>query len=487
MTSPHLTPEEFREQGHRVVDWIADYWAGIDELPVLAQVEPGEVAASLPTSVPEEPEPLSAVLADHDTHLVRGLTHWQHPRFFAYFPANSSPAGVLGDLLSSGLGVQGMLWATSPAATELEQIALEQLRQALGLPDVFALGGDGGGVLHDTASTATFTAMLAALHRATGGTARVDGVPTGTLAVYGSTQAHSSLLKAAMMCGLGERALRAIAVDPKTQAMDPDALREAMAADVAAGVRPVMVQSAVGTTSTGAVDPTAAIAEVARQHDAWLHVDAAWAGVAAVCPEHRWIHEGVEHADSYVTNPHKWLLTTFDCSAFWVRDRAALIGALSILPEYLRNPATESGAVVDYRDWHPQLGRRFRALKLWTVLRSYGLSGLRAHIRAGVAQAARFAELVRADGRFEIVTEPVLGLVVFRVADGPDDDTDDDTGGDTGDRTMALMDAVNASGTAYLSHTKVEGRTALRLATGSWRTTDADVDRTWQALADHLA
>ena len=475
MSAPHLTPEEFREQGHRVVDWIADYWASVDDLPVLAQVRPGEVAAALPTSAPEQPETLDAVLADLDAHLVRGLTHWQHPRFFAYFPANSSPAGVLGDLLSSGIGTQGMLWATSPAATELEQVVLDWLRQALALPDAFARGGTGGGVIQDTASTATFTAVLAALHRATGGAARRDGVPAGAFAIYGSTQAHSSLLKAAMMSGLGERAVRSVAVDPKTQSMDVAALREAMAADAAAGVRPVLVQSAVGTTSTGAIDPTAAIAEVAAEHGAWLHVDAAWAGVAAVCPEHRWIHDGVEHADSYVTNPHKWLLTTFDCSAFWVRDRADLVGALSILPEYLRNPASESGAVVDYRDWHPQLGRRFRALKLWTVLRTYGLSGLRAHIEAGVAQATRFADLVRADDRFEIVTEPVLGLVVFRVV-----------GGDIGDeRTMALMEAVNASGTAYLSHTKVEGRAALRLATGSWRTTDADIDRTWEALVAH--
>jgi aromatic-L-amino-acid decarboxylase len=212
---------------------------------------------------------------------------------------------------------------------------------------------------------------------------------------------------------------------------------------------------------------------VAHEHGAWLHVDAAWAGVAAVCPELRWINDGVELADSYVTNPHKWLLTTFDCSAFWVRDRSALVGALSILPEYLRNPASESGAVVDYRDWHPQLGRRFRSLKLWTVLRTYGLEGLREHIRSGVAQAERFAGLVRADERFEIVTEPVLGLVVFRPV-GPDE------------LAMSLMESVNTSGTAYLSHTKVEGRTALRIAVGAWRTTDADIDRTWAALRAHL-
>jgi len=473
MSTSHFTPEEFREHGHRVVDWIADYWSTVGERPVLAQVQPGEIAAALPATVREEPEPLDAVLADLDRVLVPGLTHWQHPRFFAYFPANSSPAGVLGDLLSSGIGAQGMIWATSPAVTELEQVVLDQLRQALGLPEAFARTGAGGGVIQDTASTATFTAVLAALHRATDGAARLDGVPAGRFTIYASTQAHSSLLKAAMMSGLGEHAVRAVAVDPKTQAMDVAALREAMAADVAAGLTPVMVQAAVGTTSTGAVDPVAEIAPVAREHGAWLHVDAAWAGVAAVCPEHRWIHDGVEHADSYVTNPHKWLLTTFDCSAFWVRDRAPLVGALSILPEYLRNPATESGAVVDYRDWHPQLGRRFRALKLWTVLRTYGLAGLRSHIETGVRQAGRFADLVLADDRFELVTEPVLGLVVFRAV-GEDD------------RTMALMEAVNASGTAYLSHTRVEGRAALRMAVGSWQTTDADIDRTWEALVGYL-
>ena len=231
MSAPHLTPEEFREQGHRVVDWIADYWARVDDLPVLAQVEPGEVAAALPTCAPEQPEPLDAVLADLDAHLVRGLTHWQHPRFFAYFPANSSPAGVLGDLLSSGIGTQGMIWATSPAATELEQVVLDWLRQALDLPEAFAGDARGGGVIQDTASTATFTAVLAALHRATDGAARRDGVQAGSFAIYGSTQAHSSLLKAAMMSGLGESAVRSVAVDPKTQAMDVAALRDSMAAD----------------------------------------------------------------------------------------------------------------------------------------------------------------------------------------------------------------------------------------------------------------
>ena len=469
MADPHLSAEEFRRHGHQVVDWIADYWETLESRPVLARVEPGAVAGRLPARAPEEPEPFADVLADLDAVLMPGVTHWQHPRFFAYFPANSSPAAVLGDLLSSGLGVQGMLWATSPAATELEQVVLDWLRAALGLPEAFGTAGPGGGVISDTASTATFTALVAALHRATGGQARVGGLPAGCTA-YGSSQAHSSLHKAVIMSGLGEQALRAVPVDPATQAMDVTALARMMAADSDAGRRPVLVHAAVGTTSTGAVDPVAEIGPVAAAYDAWLHVDAAWAGVAALCPEHRWLHDGVaEHADSYVTNPHKWLLTTFDCSALWVRDRSALVGALSILPEYLRNPASDSGEVVDYRDWHPQLGRRFRALKLWAVLRTYGLAGLRAHLRSGVAQAARFADLVATDPRFELVTEPVLGLVVFRV-----------TGEDA--RTTALRDAVNASGHAYLSHTQVEGRIALRFATGGWRTTTADVESTWRLL-----
>ena len=472
MTDAHLTPDEFRRHGHDVIDWIADYWERVDGEPVLSSVAPGEVAGALPRSAPESGESFETVLSDLDRVLMPGITHWQHPRYFAYFPANSSPAAILGDLISSGIGAQGMIWATSPAVTELEQVVLDWLAEALGLPDAFLNrgGGPGGGVIQDTASTATFTAVLAALHRATAGTARSAGVEPGRFAIYGSSQAHSSLLKAAMMSGLGEAALRTIAVDPVSQSMSVEALRSAIAIDVEAGVTPLMVQAAVGTTSTGAFDPVPEIGVVARECGAWLHVDAAWAGVAAICPEFRWVNDGVgQYADSYVTNPHKWLLTTFDCSTFWVRDRAALIGALSILPEYLRNPASESGAVVDYRDWHPQLGRRFRAVKLWTVLRTYGLEGLRTHLRSGVDIAEHFAALVGEDDRFELVTAPSLGLVVFR-AKGADE------------LTMDLMEAINSSGVAYLSHTRVEGRASLRLAVGGWRTGREDIEMTWRLL-----
>jgi aromatic-L-amino-acid/L-tryptophan decarboxylase len=467
--SAHMSPEEFRRHGHRVVDWIADYWERLDELPVRSQLAPGEVAARLPAHPPEEPEDFGALLDDLDEVVVPGLTHWQHPRYFAYFPANSSPAAVLGDLLSSGIGAQGMIWATSPAVTEVEQVVLDWLAEALGLPADFRSDGPGGGVVQDTASTATFTALLAALHRASGGRIREHGLGGEQWVVYGSTQAHSSLLKAAMMAGLGRDSVREVAVDPRSQAIDVAALRSAVAEDRAAGRRPVLVLGAAGTTSTGAFDDLEAVADVAAEHGLWFHVDAAWAGVAAVCPELREDLRGWERADSVVVNPHKWLLTTFDCSTFWVRDRAALVGALSILPEYLRNPATDSGAVVDYRDWHPQLGRRFRALKLWSVMRTYGLSGMRDHVRDGVALAAHVADLVAADERFELVTERSLSLVVFRLRSGDED-------------TMRVMEELNASGVAHLSHTRVEGRAAMRLAVGGWRTTRADVERTWREI-----
>ena len=467
----HMTPEEFRRQGHAAIDWIADYWDSLDGLPVRSPARPGDVRRALPVAAPEDGESFDAVLADLDEIVVPGLTHWQHPRFFAYFPANSSPAAILGDLISSGIGAQGMIWATSPAVTEVEQVVLDWFAEALGLPAAFRSDGPGGGVIQDTASTATFTAILSALHRASGGEVRQRGLGEQRWTVYGSSQAHSSLVKAAMMAGLGADAVRSIDVDPATQAMDMDALRLAVSDDVEEGRRPVMVHLAAGTTSTGAMDDIATAVEIAREWGLWVHVDAAWAGVAAVCPELREHLHGVEAADSFVTNPHKWLLTTFDCSTFWVRDRAALTGALSILPEYLRNAATESGEVVDYRDWHPQLGRRFRAIKLWAVMRTYGLSGLREHIRSGVELASYAADLVREDERFELVTEPVLSLVVFRLRAGDA-------------ATMAAMEAVNASGEAYLSHTTVNGRAAIRIAVGSWRTTRADVERTWRALQE---
>lgn len=473
----HMSPEEFRRQGYATIDWIADYWASLDDLPVLSQVAPGDVRRALPVSPPEQGEAFDALLADLDEVVVPGLTHWQHPRYFAYFPANSSPAAILGDLLSSGIGAQGMIWATSPAVTEVEQVVVDWLAQALGLPEQLqhAAPGPGGGVIQDTASTATFTALLAALQSAGAGAVREAGLGDTRWTVYGSSQAHSSLVKAAMMAGIGAGNVRMVEVDPVTQAMDVAHLERLLADDIDDGCRPVFVQACVGTTSTGAIDDVQAIAEALDGVGAWLHVDAAWAGVAAVCPEHREVlTRGLHLARSVVTNPHKWLLTTFDCSVLWVPDRESIVDALSLTPEYLRNAASESGEVVDYRDWHPQLGRRFRSLKLWAVLRTYGLEGLRAHIRDGVELARRVEELVAEDDRFELVTARSLSLVVFRAVAGDAE-------------TMAIMDRVNASGVAYLSHTRVEGRAAIRWAVGSWRTTAADIDRTWAALTEVAA
>src|SRR4051794_10312355 len=464
-----MTSEEFRRHGHAVIDWIADYRERLESLPVLSQVSPGDIRAALPAHPPEQGEPFEEFLRDLDDKILPGITHWQHPSFFAFFSANSTGPGMLGDLLASGLGVQGMLWATSPAATELETHVLDWLAELLGLPAQFRSDGTGGGVIQSTASDATLCALLAAVHRASDGRSERDGVAAGRYAMYTSGQTHSSVEKASRMAGLGSDALRKIDVDPVTLAARPEHLRELIAADVARGITPAFVVASVGATGTGAVDPVAELAAIAHDAGAWVHVDAAWAGVAAVAPELRWLNAGLEDVDSYATNPHKWLLTNFDCDAFWVADRSALIGAMSILPEYLRNAATESGAVIDYRDWQVPLGRRFRALKLWAVIRWYGAEGLRAHIRKHVALAQEFASWVAADDRFELAAPHPLALVTFRPRAGDE-------------ATLALMNRINASGEAYLTHTAVDGRATLRLAIGSPLTERRHVQAVWDLL-----
>jgi aromatic-L-amino-acid decarboxylase len=476
----HMTPDEFRRHGHAVVDWIADYWSSLDKRPVLPADPPGAVAARLPTRPPERGEEFDRILADLDTVIAPGVTHWQHPGYFGYFPANTSGPSVLGDLVSAGLGVQGMLWATGPACTEVETVMLDWLAELLDLPARFRSTGPGGGVIQDSASSATLVAVLAALHRAGGGRWREHGVERRHR-IYTSTQGHSSIEKAARIAGLGDDAVRTVEVDPATLAMDPAALRVAIEADRAAGLVPTAVVATIGTTSTTAVDPVPAIGEICQEYGVWLHVDAAYAGSAAICPELRFTHAGLSYADSYCFDPHKWLLTGFDCDAFWVADRAELIEALSILPEYLRNAATESGAVIDYRDWQVPLGRRFRSLKLWFVLRWYGAEGLRAHIRAGVALADRFAGWVRADDRFEVVAPHPFSLVCFRLRASADrDGTDAEV-----DRVNAeLLDRVNGTGRVYLTHTRVDGRHTLRLAVGSPYTREEHVAEAWRLISE---
>ncbi|MPZ27232.1 MAG: aminotransferase class V-fold PLP-dependent enzyme [Micromonosporaceae bacterium] len=468
-----MTPDQFREYGHAVVDWVADYWAGLAagpdgaRPPVQPPVSPGWVAGALPPTVPERGEPFEAVLADLDRIVVPATTHWQHPSYFGYFPANTSGPSVLGDLVCAGLGTQGMLWSTGPACTELETVTLDWLVDLLGLPARFRSDGPGGGVIQDSASSAALVATLVALHRASDGRWRESGVQD-RFTVYASTQGHSSIEKAARIAGLGDRAVRLVDVDERL-AMRPDALAAQIAGDRAGGATPALVVATVGTTSTTAVDPLAAIGALCREQQIWLHVDAAYAGAAATCPELRWTHAGVELADSYCFDPHKWLLTGFDCDAFWVADRSELVQALTVLPEYLRNAATATGAVIDYRDWQVPLGRRFRALKLWFVLRWYGVEGLRAHVRTGVALADRFAGWVRADDRFELVAPHPFSLICFRLR-APDGVNE------------ALLHRLNATGSLFLTHTKVRDRFVLRLAIGAPATAAGHVAAAWRQI-----
>ncbi len=473
-----LDPAEFRRWGHEFIDWIADYRSGLPDRPVRADVEPGWVRAQLPAQLPEVPRPLEALLEDLDRIIAPASTHWQHPGFFGYFPANASLYSVLGDLLSGGIGSQGMLWSTSPAATELEQVLLDGLAAALGLGAQFTFGGGGGGSIQDSASSAALVALLGALHRTSPGSWREHGVD-GRERVYLTAETHSSMAKAARVAGLGERALHVVEPAPGSLAMSPTALAAALAADVTAGLRPVLVCTTVGSTGTGAVDRIGEIAAVAGEaggeHPPWVHVDAAWAGVAALCPEHRALIDGVELADSFCTDAHKWLLTAFDASLLWVRDAAALPAALSITPEYLRDATSESGSVVDYRDWQVPLGRRFRALKLWTVIGGYGLTGLRAHIRAHVAMAAALAGWVRDDPRFVLAAPPSLALVCLRLATGAAPEADDRA-------TRTLLERVNAAGAELLTHTVVDGRYSIRVAIGSMGTRESDVAQLWERL-----
>lgn len=447
-----------------MVDWIADYLEGVGSHPVRSRVEPGEVRAALPAHPPEGPEPFDAVLADLDDVIVPGLTHWQSPDFFAYFPANSSGPSILGELASAGLGVQGMLWATSPAATELETLVCDWVAELLGLPDRFRSDGPGGGVIADSASSAVLTALIAARHRAGG----AEAVPD--LVGYTSAEAHSSVQKAFTVAGFAPDQLRLVDVDT-TGAMNPDHLVGLLAADAAAGRRPFFVCATVGTTSTMAVDPVAAIAASCAQHDAWLHIDAAMAGSAGVVPELRWIHDGVDRVDSWCFDPHKWLFTNFDCDCLFVADRGPLIEALSIVPEYLRNAASESGEVIDYRDWQIPLGRRFRALKLWFVIRHYGAAGLAHHVRRHVELAGIFEGWVAASDRFVLAAPRHLNLVCIRSVDGDD-------------ATQAVLDAVNESGQAYLTHTRVDGHLVIRVSIGQTTTELPNVERLWGLLQD---
>ncbi len=470
MAEPELflvTPDDLRHHGRRTIDWVADYLSSLESYPVLARTAPGEIAALLPPSAPEEPEPFEELLADLDRIVLPGITHWQAPGFFGFFPASASPASILGELVTAGLAVNGMMWATSPVATEMETVVLDWLVELLGLPARFRSDSEGGGVIQDSASSATLCALLAARERAIRG-----GAVLADLCVYTSVEAHSSVQKGARVAGFAPEHTRLIAADDNF-AMDVTALESAVRADREAGLVPCCVVATVGTTSSMGFDPVRAIGELCRAEQTWMHVDAAMAGSAALCPELRGPLDGLELADSYAFNPHKWLLINFDCDCFFVANRASLVDALSITPEYLRNQSSESGAVIDYRDWQVPLGRRFRALKAWFVLRSYGSEKLRSHIREHVRLSQWFAGLVDADPRFELCAPPALNLTCFR-----------HVGGD--DVSEKLLADLNATGDVFLSHTRLAGRYVIRCCIGGAWTAQHHVEMLWR-LIDELA
>jgi aromatic-L-amino-acid decarboxylase len=465
--SYHMSPDDFRDAGRQVLDWIAAYHEGIESFPVLSKAVPGDVFRALPDHPPQTGEDITNILPELDGTVLPGITHWQSPNWYAYFPSNNSGPSILGDLVSSGLGVQGMLWATSPACTELEMKMLDWLVEMLALPAHFLSSSSGGGVIQDSASSASLCALLAAREQITNGECNEEGCRM-PLVAYTSSQAHSHVEKDVKAAGIGRKNLRLVEVD-KNFAMRADALDRAITEDKAAGKIPFFVCATIGTTSSLALDPIAEIAEVCRRHGIWLHVDAAMAGAAALCPEFRYTHHGVELADSYAFNPHKWMFTNFDCTAFWVKDRKALINSLSVVPEYLRNQASDAGAVIDYRDWHMPLGRRFRALKLWFVIRHYGVEGLQFHIREHVAVAQELAVWINADPRFELLAPHPLNLVCFRLKRGDE-------------ASERLLQQLNASGKLFLSHTRLNGNYTIRFCVGQTRTERHHVEAAWKAI-----
>ena len=462
---------EFRRAGHELVDWMADYLKDVERLPITPDVKPGDIRRSLPASPPQAAEPTEQLMNDFGRLILPGMTHWGHPGFFAYFPSNASPPSMLAEMLTAALGAQCMSWQTSPAATELEQVTMEWLRQMLALPEGLT------GVIQDTSSTATLVALLTARERATGFAAAIHGLQgvERRLIVYTSRERHSSVDKAVRLAGYGIESLRLIDLDD-AYAMRPDALEQAIQADIAQGLVPAVVVATTGTTGSTAIDPLRPIGEICRRHGIWLHVDASYAGTAAILPEKRWILDGVEFADSFVFNPHKWMLVNFDCSAYFVKDVDALLRTFSASPEYLRT--AHDAEVANFRDWGIQLGRRFRALKLWWVIKSYGVEGLQAIIRRNCEWAESVAGWVRADSRFELMAPVPLGLVCFRLRAREGEDE-----AEVNERNRELLARVNATRQVYVSHTALDGRYTIRMAIGARATELRHVEEAWALIA----
>ena len=465
-----MDSKAFREEAHRLVDWMADYFEQIDGYPVKSQVQPGDIYRQLPPQAPQKGEAFKAIFQDFQKIILPGITHWQSPSFFAYFPANNSFPSVLGEMLMAALGAQCMSWETSPAAAELEEKTMHWLREAMGLPDTWE------GVIQDTASTATLCALLSARERFSDFQINEKGFAQAPVfRIYASEQIHSSIEKDVKIAGFGRENLVYIPAD-EAFAMRAEALLAAIEADLAAGLQPLCVVAALGTTSSTAIDPLAAIAEICQKHRLWLHVDAAYAGTATILSEYRWMLEGLAQADSYVFNPHKWMMVNFDCTAYFVKETEWLLRTFEILPEYLKTKADKQ--VNNYRDWGIPLGRRFRALKLWFVLRSFGIEGIQQKIRQHIAWAQRLEKEIAQTPDFEILAPVSLNLVCFRYA--PQGQEDLNT------LNEKLLQAINATGKAYLTHTKLRGQYTLRMVIAQTNTTWEHVAAAW-TMIQHLA
>ncbi len=458
--------DEFAEWSAKIGQWGADYHKSLRDRPVRAQTRPGEIAAHLPAHPPEGPEAMAEIFADIDRVVMPGLTHWQHPRFFAYFNSNAAPPSMLADQVTSILAAQCMLWQTSPAATEIETRVLDWLRQGLGLPEGFA------GVIQDSASSATLAAVLTMRERALNFEGNQSGLAGGpTLRIYCSAEVHSSIDKAIWIAGIGQHNLVKLPIlpgDPR-RGIDTEALRAAIEADLAEGLRPAGIISCVGGTGTGASDNVAAVMDIAEAHDLYTHVDAAWAGSAMLCPEFRDLWAGVERADSVVMNPHKWLGTNFDLCAHYVRDPESLVRTLGIQPDYLKTQGADG--IINYSEWSIPLGRRFRALKLWFLIRSYGLDGLRTRLRNHVDWVQGLCERLRDHPSFEIVTDPILALFTFRLRAGDD-------------ATAALIQKINDDGRIYLTQTRVDGQFVIRFTGCQFDATKEDVDMAYDVITE---
>lgn len=468
-----MDSNDFRKYAHQVVDWMADYFDNIEDYPVKPNVEPGSVFEQLPGQPPLDSEPMNDILADFEKIIMPGMTHWESPRFMAYFPANKSYPSVLAEMLTATLGAQCMSWITSPAATELEEQMMVWLRNMIGLPDEFT------GVIQDTASTATLAALLMAREKITDFGVNESGFPANQqFAIYCSSETHSSIEKDVKIAGFGRQNLRKIQVDD-TFAMNPEALEEAIKSDLNAGRKPTCVVATIGTTGSTAIDPLKEIAGICRRYEVFLHVDAAYAGTALLLPEMRWMIDGIDGVDTFVFNPHKWMFTNFDCSAFFVQDEGLLVRTFEINPEYLRTPEDEQ--VKNYRDWGIQLGRRFRALKLWFVIRSFGVNTLQEKIRTHLDIAENFKTQIENSGNFELMAPVPLNTICFRYHPPSMDDKEI-----LNRLNMKLLDEIQQNGHFFLTHTKLDGKFTIRVVLGNTRLEQRHADELWSYLQEMI-